>query len=133
MILDFFLLGRNAFYGIQFSRLPSALTSQGQLFADGRQFWHGQLDDHWHLVCTPLDDSFSPQQQQSPDSAHGGGGGGGDMPPRKQRAAAPPVGGPRLVETEFCAFGQLDEMQQRLLQSMPARLRGWAVNASSNL
>ena len=112
----------------QFSRLPSALTSQGQLFVDGRQFWHAQLDDQWHLVCTPLDDSFSPQQQQSPDN---GGGGGGEVPPRKQRAAAPPAGGPRLVETEFCAFGQLDELQQRLLQSMPARLRGWRVNASN--
>uniref|UniRef100_A0A914IDA9 4Fe-4S ferredoxin-type domain-containing protein n=1 Tax=Globodera rostochiensis TaxID=31243 RepID=A0A914IDA9_GLORO len=99
--------------------LPSALVSQGLLFSDGRQFWLAALDDQWHLVCTPLDDSFAPMSgEQSPNSADGDGCTAAANPPRTQPSQV------RLMECEFCAFGELEETHEQMLRSIPAKLRG---------
>lgn len=112
--------------------MPSTLISQGLLFSDGHQFWHATLDDQWHLVCTPLDDSFGAQQQeQSPNGANSNSSNGEHTTAtdhlarvgmaRNAVASQQPV---RLLECEFCAFGELEEVHERILRTIPSKLRG---------
>ncbi|KAL3078261.1 hypothetical protein niasHS_012148 [Heterodera schachtii] len=98
--------------------LPSALISQGLLFSDGRQFWVASLDDQWHLAFTPLDDSFGPLRgDNSPNDSEGG-----DRWTAAAKAARTTQ--LRLMDCEFCAFGELEDTHEQLLRSIPEKLRG---------